>query len=60
MILEPKKVEEWTNRKELYTLHPWNNIIRMMKSRRITYAGFLGYMGEIRNKYEAVRTIWML
>jgi hypothetical protein len=36
---------------ELHNLYPLPNIVRMIKSRRMRWAGHVAHMGEIRNAY---------
>jgi hypothetical protein len=40
--------------KELYALYSSTNIIRVMKSRRLRWAGYVARMGERRGKYRAL------
>jgi hypothetical protein len=36
---------------ELHNLYSWPNIIRMIESRRLRWAGHVARMGETRNAY---------
>jgi hypothetical protein len=59
-ILGPKRDEEtggWRKlyNKELHNLYSSPNIIRIIKSRRIRWAGHVACMGEMRNAYR----IWL-
>jgi hypothetical protein len=42
---------EETNNEELHNLYSSPNIIRMIKSRSIRWAGYVARMGETRNAY---------
>jgi hypothetical protein len=44
---------EWRKlyNEELHNLYSWPNIIRMIKSRRMKWAGHVARMGEMRNAY---------
>jgi hypothetical protein len=58
-ILGPKRDEvtgEWRrlHKKELYALYSSLNIIRVMKSRRLRWAGHVARMGERRGAYRAL------
>jgi hypothetical protein len=58
-ILRPKRDEvtgEWRrlHNKELYALYSSPNIIRVMKSRRLRWAGHVARMGERRGAYRAL------
>jgi hypothetical protein len=58
-IFGPKRDEvtgEWRrlHNKELYALYPSPNIIRVMKSRRLRWAGHVARMGERRGAYRAL------
>jgi hypothetical protein len=58
-IFEPKRDEvtgEWRrlHNKELYALYSSPNIIRVMKSRRLRWAGHVARMGERRGAYRAL------
>jgi hypothetical protein len=47
---------EWRrlHNKELYALYSSPNIIRVMKSRRLRWAGHVAHMGERRGAYRAL------
>jgi hypothetical protein len=47
---------EWRRlrNKELYTLYSSPNIIRVIKSRRLRWAGHVAYMGERRGAYRVL------
>jgi hypothetical protein len=58
-IFEPKRDEvtgEWRrlHNKELYALYSSPNIIRVIKSRRLTWAGHVARMGERGGAYRAL------
>jgi hypothetical protein len=58
-IFGPKRDEvtgEWRrlHNKELYVLYYTRNIIRVMKSRRLRWAGHVARMGERRGAYRAL------
>jgi hypothetical protein len=58
-IFGPKRDEvtgEWRilHKKELYALYSSQNIIRVIKSRRLRWAGHVARMGERRGKYRAL------
>jgi hypothetical protein len=58
-ILGPKRDEvtrEWgrLHNKELYALYSLPNIIRVMKSRRLRWAGHVARIGERRGAYKAL------
>jgi hypothetical protein len=58
-IFGPKRDEvtgEWrrVHNKELYALYSSLNIIRVMKSRRLRWAGHVARMGERRSAYRAL------
>jgi hypothetical protein len=58
-IFGPKRDEvtgEWRrlHNKELYALYSSPNIIRMIKSRRLRWAGHVARMGERRDAYRAL------
>jgi hypothetical protein len=58
-IFGPKRDEvtgEWRrlHNKELYALYSSPNIIRVMKSRRLRWAGHVACMGERRGAYSAL------
>jgi hypothetical protein len=58
-ILGPKRdevTEEWRrlHNKELYALYSSPNIIRVIKSRRLRWAGHVSRMGERRGAYRAL------
>jgi hypothetical protein len=58
-ILGPKRDEvtgEWRRQhnKELYALYSSTNIIRVIKSRRLRWAGHVARMGERRGAYRAL------
>jgi hypothetical protein len=55
-IFRPKRdqmVVDWRKllNEELHILHSSPNVIRMIKSRRIRWAGHVARMGETRNAY---------
>jgi hypothetical protein len=55
-IFGPKRnevTEEWSklHNEELHNLYSSPNIIRMIKSRKIRWAGHVAHMGEKRNSY---------
>jgi hypothetical protein len=55
-IFGPKRDEvtgEWRklDNKELHDLYSWPSIIRIIKSRRMSWAGHVARMGEKRNAY---------
>jgi hypothetical protein len=59
MIFGPKRVKvtrEWRklHNKELYALYSSPNIIRMIKSGRLRWAGHMARMGESRSAYRAL------
>jgi hypothetical protein len=58
-IFGPKRDEvigEWKrlHNKELYALYSSPDIIRVIKSRRLTWAGHVARMGESRGAYRAL------
>jgi hypothetical protein len=58
-IFRPKRddvIREWRRlyNKELYALYSSPNIIRVMKSRRLRWAGHVACMGERRGTYRAL------
>jgi hypothetical protein len=58
-IFGPKRDEvtgEWRrlHNKELYALYSSPNIIRVMKLRRLSWAGYVARMGERRGAYRAL------
>jgi hypothetical protein len=58
-IFGPKRdevTEEWRrlHNKELYALYSSPNVIRVMKSRRLRWAGHVARMGERRGAYRAL------
>jgi hypothetical protein len=58
-IFGPKRDEvtgEWRrlHNEELYALYSSPNIIRMIKSRRLRWAGHVERMGEMRGAYRAL------
>jgi hypothetical protein len=58
-ILGPKRVDvtgEWRrlHNEELYALYSSPNIIRLIKSRRLRWAGHVARMGERRGAYRAL------
>jgi hypothetical protein len=58
-IFRPKRDEvtgEWKrlHNKELYALYSSPNIIRVIKSRRLRWAGHVAHMGERRGAYRAL------
>jgi hypothetical protein len=58
-IFGPKRdevIEDWRrlHNKELYALYSSPNIIRVMKSRRLRWAGHVAHMGERRGAYRAL------
>jgi hypothetical protein len=58
-ILGPKRDEvtgEWRrlHNKELYALYSSPNILRVMKSRRLKWAGHVARMGDRRGAYRAL------
>jgi hypothetical protein len=58
-IFGPKRdevTEEWRrlHNKELYAMYSSPNIIRMIKSRRLRWAGHVARMGERRGAYRAL------
>jgi hypothetical protein len=58
-IFGPKRDEvtgDWRrlHNKELYTLYSSPNIIRVMKSRRLRWAGHVARMGEMRGAYRVL------
>jgi hypothetical protein len=57
-IFEPKMKEDGSWRKlhndELHSLYSSPNIVRMIKSRRIRWAGHVAYMGEGRGVYRVL------
>jgi hypothetical protein len=58
-IFGPKRDEvtgEWRilHKKELYALYSSPNIIRVIKSRRLRWAGHVARMGERRGAYRAL------
>jgi hypothetical protein len=58
-IFGPKRDEvtgEWRRRhnKELYALYSSPNIIRVIKSRRLRWAGHVAHMGEWRGAYRVL------
>jgi hypothetical protein len=58
-IFGPKRDEvtgEWRriHNKELHALYPSPNIIRVIKSRRLRWAGHVAHMGERRGAYRAL------
>jgi hypothetical protein len=60
-IFGPKRDEvtgEWRrlHKKELYALHSSPNIIRVIKSRRLRWAGHVARMGERRGAYRPL--VW--
>jgi hypothetical protein len=46
-------MEDWRKHRseELHNLYSSSNIIRMIKSRRMRWAGYVARMGEKRNAY---------
>jgi hypothetical protein len=55
-IFRPKWLEAWSrlHNEELHNLYSSPNIIRVVKSRRMLWVGYVARMGEMRNAYKVL------